>query len=358
MKKITKVLLTAAASALILVLIVALIPSRFVMPVEGATIKSYDQKSFWAYPWGKSVYHKGVDIFARQGTPVLSSTKGFVVFTGQFSLGGNVVLVIAPGWKLHYYAHLKEIKTSSFSFVSPSDQVGTVGTTGNAKGKPPHLHYSIQRLFPRIEARQLIPNTKSFYVDPTPWLNASVSKNPKSKAPVNDTPIIARKEYILLLLSFSGEANVKQVQQTIEQFYGIKTTVVKATMPEAASAHDRGRYKANRILDYLQQQYPNQKVIALTSKDICTNLNGQPCWGIFGLNYLGKPYSVSSVNRIKSDKTNLLSKVAIHEVGHSLGIPHCKSGNPCLMKDAAGKIATIKQQPMKFCNDCSRLIKG
>ena len=358
MKKITKVLLIATASALILLLIVAFVPSRFVMPVESATIKSYDQNSFWAYPWGKSVYHKGVDIFAKQGTPVLSSTRGFVAFTGQFSLGGNVVLVIAPGWKLHYYAHLKEIKTSSFSLVSEGDQIGTVGTTGNAKGKPPHLHYSIQRLFPRIEARQLIPNTKSFYVDPTPLLNASVSKNPKSKALVVDKPVIARKDYVLLLLSFSGEANVKQVQQTIEQFYGIKTTVVKATMPEAASAHFKGRYHANKILDYLQHQYPNQKVIALTSKDICTNLNGQPCWGIFGLNYLGKPYSVSSVNRIKSDKANLLSKVAIHEVGHSLGIPHCKSGNPCLMKDAGGTIATIKKQPMKFCNDCSRLIKG
>ena len=358
MKKITKILLTVAASVLILVLIVALIPSRFVMPVEGATIKSYDQKSFWAYPWGKSVYHKGVDIFAKQGTPVLSSTKGFVVFIGQFSLGGNVVLVIAPGWKLHYYAHLKEIRTSSFSLVSEGDQIGTVGTTGNAKGKPHHLHYSIQRLFPRIEARQLIPNTKSFYVDPTPLLNASASKNPKSKALVLDKPTIARKEYILLLLSFSGEANVKQVQQTIERFYGIQTTVVKATIPESASAHDRGRYNANKVLDYLQQQYPNQKVIALTSKDICTNMNGVPCWGILGLNYRGKPYSVSSVSRIKSDKSNLLSKVAIHEVGHSLGLPHCKSGNPCLMKDADSSIATIKQQPMKFCNSCTQLLKG
>lgn len=171
-------------------------------------------------------------------------------------------------------------------------------------------------------------------------------------------PTTAKKEYILLLLSFSGEANVKQVQQKIKQFYGIKTTVVKATMPEAASAHDRGRYKAEKILDYLQQQYPNKQVIALTSKDLCANKNGVPCWGIFGLNYLGKPYSVSSVHRIKSDKTNLLSKVAIHEVGHSLGLPHCKSGNPCLMKDADSSIATIKRQPMKFCKSCSQMLKG
>ena len=356
MKKITKVLLIAAASALMLLFIVALMPSHFVMPVAGATIKSYDQKSFWAYPWGKSVYHKGVDIFAKQGTPVLSSTRGLVVFTGQFSLGGNVVLVITPGWKLHYYAHLKEIKTSSFSLVSEGDQIGTVGTTGNAKGKPPHLHYSIQRLFPRLEARQLIPNTKSFYVDPTPLLNASVNKIAKSKSPVFDKPILAKKEYILLIFSFAEEVNIKQIQQTIEQFYGIHTTLVKATIPEAASAHDRGRYNANKVLGYLQQQYPNQPVIALTSKDICTNLNGQPCWGVLGLSNLGKPYSVSSVHRIKSDKANLLSKVAIHEVGHGLGLPHCKSPNPCLMKNAGGTIATIKKQPKQFCKDCLRLL--
>ncbi len=171
-------------------------------------------------------------------------------------------------------------------------------------------------------------------------------------------PIITKKDYILLMLSFSGEANVKQVKQKIEQFYGIQTTVVKATIPESASAHFKGRYNANKILEYLQQQYPNKRVIALTSNDICTNMNGQTCWGILGLSNLGKPYSVSSVHRIKSDKENLLSKVAIHEVGHGLGLPHCKSANPCLMKDAAGKIATIKQQPLKFCKDCSRLIKG
>ena len=329
-------------------------PSRFVMPVEGATIKSYDQKSFWAYPWGKSVYHKGVDIFAKQGTPVLSSTKGLVVFTGQFSLGGNVVLVIAPGWKLHYYAHLKEIRASSFSLVDAGDQLGTVGTTGNAKGKPPHLHYSIQRLFPRLEAQQLIPSKKSFYVDPTPLLNESVNKNTQSKTLIPGNNKIIKKDYILLLLSFSGEADFKQVKQSIENFYGITTTVKKADMPMSASAHDRGRYNANKVLDYLQKQYPNQKVIALTSKDICTNLNGQPCWGILGLSCPDKVYSVSSVSRIKSDKVNLLSKVAIHEVGHGLGLPHCKSGNPCLMKDAGGTITTVKQQPMKFCNYCSQ----
>ena len=54
----------------------------------------------------------------------------------------------------------------------------------------------------------------------------------------------------------------------------------------------------------------------------------------------------------------MLSKVAINEVCHGPGLPHCKSGNPCLMKNVGGDIANIKQQPMKFCSGCSQLQRG
>lgn len=156
---------------IIFLLLVAFVPYNYVMPVKGAGIKSYSQKSFWAYPWGKSGHHKGVDIFAKQGTPVLSATKGLVVYVGQLSLGGNVVLVVGPRFKSHYYAHLKKIKTTSLSLVSEGEEIGEVGTTGNAKGKPPHLHYSIGQTFPDIFGEG--PLVKRFYSDPTPLLNNS-----------------------------------------------------------------------------------------------------------------------------------------------------------------------------------------
>lgn len=156
---------------IIFLLLVAFVPYNYVMPVKGAGIKSYSQKSFWAYPWGKSGHHKGVDIFAKQGTPVLSATKGLVVYVGQLSLGGNVVLVVGPRFKSHYYAHLKKIKTTSLSLVSEGEEIGEVGTTGNAKGKPPHLHYSIGQTFPDIFGDG--PIVKRFYSDPTPLLNNS-----------------------------------------------------------------------------------------------------------------------------------------------------------------------------------------
>lgn len=157
---------------LAIVVIGLLIPQRFSMPVEGASKSSYNAKSFWYYPWGKSVTHKGVDIFAKEGTTVTSSTAGIVIYSGQIKMGGNVVLVLGPKWRLHYYAHLQQINTSAFSWVSRNENIGTVGTTGNAAGKAPHLHYSI--LTPLPYFWQIDGDyqgwKKMFYINPIKYL--------------------------------------------------------------------------------------------------------------------------------------------------------------------------------------------
>lgn len=127
-----------------------LIPQKFSMPVKKATNTDYNQNSFWYYPWGKSVTHKGVDIFAKEGTELQSSTSGLVLYTGQIDMGGNIVLILGPKWRLHYYAHLKDINTSKFSWVNRNELIGTVGTSGNAAGKQPHVHYSIVTTIPYI----------------------------------------------------------------------------------------------------------------------------------------------------------------------------------------------------------------
>lgn len=146
MKKRTKALILF----LIIVLVGLLIPEDLRMPVQGATKKDYNSQSFWYYPWGKSVTHKGVDIFAKKSTVINSSTTGIVLYTGNISMGGNVVVILGPKWKLHYYAHLDAINTSSLSLVNNDSKIGTVGTSGNAKGKSPHLHYSILTIIPYL----------------------------------------------------------------------------------------------------------------------------------------------------------------------------------------------------------------
>ena len=80
------------------------IPQRGVIPVQNAITKDWNANSFWFAPWGKSDVHKGIDIFAPKGTRVISSTSGLVVYTGNIAMGGNVVAVLGPKWRIHYYA--------------------------------------------------------------------------------------------------------------------------------------------------------------------------------------------------------------------------------------------------------------
>lgn len=149
-----------------------LLPQQFQMPVIGASKADYNSESFWYYPWGKSVTHKGVDIFAKSGTEIVSATPGVVLYAGSVSMGGKFVLVLGPKWRLHYYAHLNEINTSAFAIVDHQSVIGTVGTSGNAAGKAPHLHYSIFTMVPypwRIDGDKQ-GWKKMFYLNPITYL--------------------------------------------------------------------------------------------------------------------------------------------------------------------------------------------
>lgn len=152
-----------------------LIPQNLKMPVKGVTKSDYNSKSFWFYPWGKSVTHKGIDIFAKKGTEINSSTSGLVLYSGEINIGGKIVVILGPKWRIHYYAHLNELNTSIFSFVNKKSKIGTVGESGNAVGKSPHLHYSILTIIPyiwRIDSDKQ-GWKKMFYLNPIEYLKKS-----------------------------------------------------------------------------------------------------------------------------------------------------------------------------------------
>ncbi|QLG43857.1 M23 family metallopeptidase [Costertonia aggregata] len=158
---------------LLLLMIGFTLPQQMVVPVEGATRNSWDKDSFWAYPWGTSITHKGIDIFASRGTNVVASTNGIVIYTHEGGKGGKTVMVLGPKWRFHYYAHLDEIKTFIFKPLKRGHLIGTVGDTGNAKGKPPHLHYAITSPFPylsRYDSVSVQGWKKMFYLNPDTWL--------------------------------------------------------------------------------------------------------------------------------------------------------------------------------------------
>ena len=125
-----------------------MLSEELIIPVKNATENDWNQNTFWHEKWGKSVVHKGIDIFAKEGTPVLSSTDGVVIYKGKFGMGGNVIFILGAKWKIYYYAHLAKDNVSFGKFVRESQTIGLVGTSGNAK--EPQLHFGIMTLVPHI----------------------------------------------------------------------------------------------------------------------------------------------------------------------------------------------------------------
>ena len=149
-----------------------LIPQNLQMPVVGADDNSYNHETFWYEGWGTSIVHKGIDVFAKRGTSVHSATIGIVLLTAEYGKGGKFVIVLGPKWRLHYYAHLDEIRTKPFALVDHNTEIGTVGNTGNAATTPSHLHYGIGTLIPypwRIDDAPL-GKQKAFYLNPIDYL--------------------------------------------------------------------------------------------------------------------------------------------------------------------------------------------
>lgn len=169
---IKKILLYTLLTLVTIVVVGLLMPQNLQMPVVGADDNSYNHETFWYEGWGTSIVHKGIDVFAKRGTSVHSATIGIVLLTAEYGKGGKFVIVLGPKWRLHYYAHLDEIRTKPFVLVDHNTEIGTVGNTGNAATTPSHLHYGIGTLIPypwRIDDAPL-GHQKAFYLNPIDYL--------------------------------------------------------------------------------------------------------------------------------------------------------------------------------------------
>jgi murein DD-endopeptidase MepM/ murein hydrolase activator NlpD len=130
--------------------------SRIKMPVEDVTRKAVADT--WRAPRSGGRIHEGQDIFAPKGTRILSATNGYVYKIGENNLGGQTVSVISSGGRIYYYAHLDDyapgLKVGDR--VTTRTLLGFVGTTGNAQGTPPHLHFGVYTLGGAINPLPLI----------------------------------------------------------------------------------------------------------------------------------------------------------------------------------------------------------
>jgi len=155
------------------------------------------------------------------------------------------------------------------------------------------------------------------------------------------------------------DKHVQVVQKAIKSVYGYQCVVLPAVPHNKKLYANSGtRYDANKILE----QFDSDKhILVITEKDIAHYKSSRfPEWGIFGLGSLTNKTCVVSTFRLgpAGKISTRLSKVAVHEIGHTLGLNHCKKSDHCVMQDAGGSIKTVDKEFCKLCIGCIDILKA
>lgn len=114
----------------------------FVFPVDGPHSFIND----WGFARSGGRSHKGTDIMAPRGTAVVAVVGGRIRRTAYGSgLGGTIAWLDGSNGTSYYFAHLDGIAGGIRAGVSvrAGQLIGWVGSTGNARGGSPHLHFEV-----------------------------------------------------------------------------------------------------------------------------------------------------------------------------------------------------------------------
>jgi hypothetical protein len=108
-------------------------------PVEGRISGSFGER---IDPFnGEGAFHRGVDIHADYGTPIVASADGTVVFADQYSGYGRMIEIDHGHGFLTRYGHMSGFAVANGQVVHRGDIIGYVGLSGRSTG--PHLHYEV-----------------------------------------------------------------------------------------------------------------------------------------------------------------------------------------------------------------------
>jgi archaemetzincin len=170
-------------------------------------------------------------------------------------------------------------------------------------------------------------------------------------------------------LGYVTPSTLKHISDSIRKAYNVKVYMLPAhDIPKSAFVNIKTpRYRADKIIKLLKENKPDSVdyIVAITASDISvtkTDSFGKiksprekyEDWGVFGYGYVPGPSCIVSTFRLKNPQgkfVDRITKVAIHELGHNFGLPHCDSER-CVMSDAAETIKTIDVESNKLCERC------
>jgi archaemetzincin len=187
-------------------------------------------------------------------------------------------------------------------------------------------------------------------------------------------PSLRSKGIAIQPIAFDDPQRLAFVQRELSAFYHCPVYILRETgMPATFLNSTKGeRYSADSILHWLSHRKSDSIsiLLGLTGKDIYIAdkdehgqikkpLSTYAVWGILGLGYQPGDACVISDARFRetgNDKyEHRLRTIVIHEVGHNIGLPHCKNLH-CIMNDANEHISTVDNSGADFCLACQKRI--
>jgi murein DD-endopeptidase MepM/ murein hydrolase activator NlpD len=131
------VVLTAVSLMLALPLGSARAAGTWTWPVVGPVVRGFDPP---ASPYGSG--HRGIDIAAPEGTPVLAPSPGVVTFAGNVA-GRLYVTIDHGGGLLSTASFLSQVSVRKGDLVAEGQVVASSGT-GHAGDSSPDLHFGMR----------------------------------------------------------------------------------------------------------------------------------------------------------------------------------------------------------------------
>lgn len=118
------------------------VDGEFVWPVPGYTTITSGFGPRNSPTAGASSYHKGIDIGAPLGTPIVAAASGTVIASGPASGYGNWIKIDHGNGVTTTYGHMKTLYAKTGQTVSAGEKICLVGSEGVSTG--PHLHFQVE----------------------------------------------------------------------------------------------------------------------------------------------------------------------------------------------------------------------